>query len=133
MRSRRGSMTAEVAILVPTLFLLVVLAVGRGRIIDAEITIRGAADVAARTASLSAIDRMQINGRRAGVSFVRDAGIPCRGLSVDVRREESRGFAYASATVECSVDHRDLGGLIPKITRLNATSREVVDYFRSER
>lgn len=133
MNTCRGSTSAEVAILVPTLFLLVTLVSGRGRIFDAEIMLRGAADVAARTASLSSIDRMQMNGHRAGISFVRDSGVPCRDLAVDVRREVTGVFLYTSATISCSIDHRDLGGLMPKYSRLRATSREIVDYFRSDR
>lgn len=132
MTRRRGSMSAEVAVLVPALFLLVTLAVGRGRVFDVGITVRAAADVAARTASLSSLDRMQINGRRAGSSFVRDAGVRCRDLTIEVRREESKGFLYATAMVSCSVDHRDLGGLMPRAMRLSATSREIIDYFRSD-
>lgn len=133
MTARRGSMSAEVAVLVPALFLLVVLAVGRGRVFDVGITLRGAADVAARTASLSAVDRMVGNGRRAAIAFVDDARVPCRGVIVEVDLEESGGYVYVVAKVACSVDHRDIGGLLPRVVRVDATSREIVDYYRSDR
>ncbi|MFM9226259.1 MAG: TadE/TadG family type IV pilus assembly protein [Actinomycetota bacterium] len=129
----RGSMSAEATVLVPTLFLLVLLAVGRGRVHDAHISVQGAADSAARAASVSSRQRMVANGTRAGMVFLRESGTRCRGTGVRVELVELGRFSETKARVECTVDNRDLGGIVPHSVTLQADSREIVDYYRSDR
>lgn len=129
----RGSMAAEVAVLVPTLFLLVFLAVGRGRLHDAHIAVQGAADTAARAASVSSRQRMVANGTRAGAVFLRESGTRCSGTRISVEILDLGRLSEARARVQCTVDNRDLGGIVPHSVTLRTESREIVDYHRSDR
>ena len=132
-RRSRGSMSVEVVVLVPALFLLVLLAVGRGRAFDAQIALQGAADVAARAASVSSARTMVENGRRAGLRFVRMSGIVCGRVEVVIDRVKVGRFEHARSRVECTVDNRDLGGVAPRTIRMGAESDEVIDWYRSDR
>ena len=132
-RSSRGSMSVEVVVLVPTLFLLVLLAVGRGREFDARIMVQGAADVAARAASVSSLRTMEENGERAGFRFVRMSGIECGRVEVVIDRVRVGRLEHARSRVECTIDNRDLGGVTSRTIRMSAESDEVIDWYRSDR
>lgn len=126
-------MSVEAVVLAPVLFLLVFLAVGRGRAFDARIIVQGAADVAARAASVSSIGSMVENGRQAGLRFMHVSDIDCRRIEVVIDRTIVGRFEHARSRVECTVDNRDLGGVAARMIRIRAESDEIIDWYRSDR
>jgi len=103
-REERGSVTVELALLVPALVLVLGLLVAGGRIWFARTSVAEAAQTAARAASLArTAPAASSAGQDAGRASLATAGLRCSSASVQVH---TAGFAVpvgAPATVRSSV------------------------------
>lgn len=129
MRCRaRGSQTVESLVLVPALMMVALLVVYAGRTVDAHLSARGAADVAARVATRSAPSERLTRGESAGRVALTAQRSACAGGRVRVATATRDGRTVVTATVECVVDRRGLAAWISPRT-VSATSSEVVDRY----
>jgi len=130
-----GSMSIELVLLTPVLLVLLLLVVAGGRMIEARGDVDGAAREAARAASTardaaSAADA----GRAAARSRLRDGGMTCRRLDVDLDTSAFAPDGLVIATVACTVDLGDLTGLrLPATRVVSATFTETIDALRGAR
>ena len=127
-RSMRGSQTVESLVLVPALMGVALLIVLAGRVVDAHIAARGAADVAARVATRSTAAERVSRGEAAGRAVLTSQRTPCSGGRVRVTPSSRDGRTIVTARVECDVNRRGLASLAVPRT-VSATSTEVVDRY----
>jgi Flp pilus assembly protein TadG len=125
----RGSITVEVVLLAPALVLVAMLIVHAGRLSDAHLRVQHAADVAARAASQVRETSMTSTAENAALAEMMTNGVPCRNISVELRRIRDAYNGYVEATVTCRHNVDGLGALGVRSTTVTATSREVVDRY----
>ena len=126
---QKGSVTVEVVLLAPVLLLVAMLIVHAGRYSDAELRVQHAADVAARAASQVREGSMKTAAENAALAEMMLNGVPCRDVSVFLRRIRDNSNGLVEATVSCSHNVDGLGALGIRTRRVSATSREVVDRY----
>ncbi len=130
MRSRsRGSATVEVVLLAPVLVVVALLVVHAGRFSDAHLRVQHAADVAARAASQVRESSMVSTAENSALAEMMLNGVPCRDISVGVRRMRDTHNGFVEVTVSCFHNVEGLGALGVRSTPVSATSREVVDRY----
>jgi hypothetical protein len=132
-RPDEGSVAVETVVLVPLLMLLLLAAVGLGRLEYARMQVDDASAAAARAASLA----RSANGARAAAQaeLNRDigaGGASCRHREVSVDVSGFRPGGMVKVSVLCHVDLSDLAGVgsLPLPTTLGSTSVSPVDVFR---
>lgn len=125
---RRGSQTVESLVLVPALMGVALLVVLAGRIVDAHLTARGAADVAARVATRAAPSERVTRGEAAGRAVLTSQRTPCSGGRVRITSTSRDGRTVVTARVECDVDRRGITSLAVPRT-VSASSSEIVDRY----
>ncbi len=111
--SERGAVSAELAVLVPALMLILGLLIAGGRIWFAKTTVNEAAQTAARAASLSrSAEAAAVEGRSAGRQSMSTGGLKCGDDSVSVN---TAAFAVPvgtpatiTSTIRCRVRLADL-------------------------
>lgn len=137
-RRDRGSISVELAILLPGFVYLIVLAVVTGRQVIAQGAIDLAAHDAARAASLSRTAPLaESRARAAALDTLNQQGLSCSDLTVTV---DVAGFAVSvgnpasvSVTVACDVSFADLAALpgVPATRELTASFVSPLDEYRS--
>lgn len=125
---RRGSQTVESLVLVPALMGMALLVVMAGRVVDAHLTARSAADVAARVATRAAPSERVMRGEAAGRAVLTSQRTPCSGGRVKVTSTNRDGRTVVTARVECDVDRRGVGSLAVPRT-VTSSSTEIVDRY----
>lgn len=127
-----GSMSLELVLVTPALLLLLMLVMLGGRYAQARADVDAAARDAARAASNArASFGAQAAGRDAARSSLREGGVTCRRLDVDVDTTAFAPGGLVTATVSCTVDLGDLAGLrVPASRVLSSTFSEPVDTYR---
>jgi Flp pilus assembly protein TadG len=136
-RTDRGSVTVELTLVVPALVLVLGLLVAGGRIWFARTVVAGAAQTAARAASLARTpSAAAAHGRDAGRASLSTAGLRCASTSVQVG---TAAFAVpvgtpatVRASVHCTVPLADvlLPGL-PGSLALDGQGAAALDTYRS--
>lgn len=141
--SDRGTISLELALLVPVIFSLLVLIVFAGRVVDARGDVTSAAGDGARAAS---IERGWSAAQTAALDAVEDTlateGVQCNGgieTEVDVL-PAGADFGpgnYVRVTVHCDVELSDLPDDLPGLNLAatvpaNAEATEIVDQHRGE-
>ena len=136
-RDERGAATLELVIVVPALVIMLGLLIAGGRLWFAKSTVSGAAQSAARAASL---ERESGSAREAGVDAAR-ASLDTGGLACGARNVsmDTSGFAVdvgrpatVRATVSCAVSFGDilLPGTPGSIT-VTRTAASALDTYRT--
>lgn len=131
-RHQDGSVTTELVLLTPVLLLLLGFVVFAGRLGGVQQQVLGAADEAARAASLH--DDPDA-GRAAAAATVQDnladAGMECAGLTVEVDTGAFHRGGHVTVTVRCAVGLDDVvfAGL-PGSRQYEAAATEVIDLYR---
>lgn len=135
-RDERGSAAVEVVLLVPSLMLMLLLAVAGGRVALAHGSVQQAAADAARAASIARTSgTAQATAQQAVTATLANQGLQCTNVTVSI---DTSGFgapvgtpASVSATVRCSVLLSDLGvpGL-PGTRDVEATMSSALDTYR---
>lgn len=133
----RGSVSVELAVLVPALLLILGMLIAGGRIWFAKTTVNEAAQTAARAASLArSAEGAGVAGRSAGRQSMATDGLTCGDESVLVNMA---AFAIpvgtpatVTSTVRCRVRLADL--LLPGLPgsiELSASGSAALDTYRS--
>ena len=125
----RGSLTVEALLLVPVLMMMFLLIVHVGRLTDASVRVRRAADVSARIASQSSSNSMISRGVAAAHIDLVGSGSKCERSNVLVTRGRIGRIQAVTTSVTCVVSSSGLGLLSLPQRTVRATSTEVVDYF----
>lgn len=134
----RGSVALEVAILAPSLLLLILLAVAAGRTTLAANTVADAAHDAARAASLA---RTPVGARQAAAdtaaATLTNQGRSCVTMAADT---DTSGFAQpvgqpavVTVIVSCQVSYADITALpgMPGTRTLTSTFTSPLDQYRA--
>ncbi|WP_049575450.1 TadE/TadG family type IV pilus assembly protein [Streptomyces sp. SBT349] len=131
--SDTGSATVELVLLTPLLILLVLLAVGFGRLTDARIRVEDAAHHAARAASLTHTGKQAERAAQDAAAAALDAsGAGCASHTVELNHQRLVPGSAVTATVSCHSDLRDLLGTgLPGALTLSAGSTSPIDTYRS--
>jgi Flp pilus assembly protein TadG len=129
---QRGSTSLELVLLTPALLLLMVFVVFVGRLAEARADVDRAAREAARAGSLARSPHAALEGGVAAAGLtLREGGMACRSLRVDM---DVAGFAPGGnvlATVSCTVALEDLSPLrVPGSRTVVATFAQPVDNYR---
>lgn len=135
LRSAAGSMSLELVLMTPVLLVLLLLVVAGGRLAQARGDVDGAARDAARAASLARDPVTAESVARAAARFrLREGGVTCRQLDLEVDTGSFVPDGFVTATVSCAVDLGDLTGLrLPASRVMTSTFAEPLDAFRGTR
>ena len=138
-RTGRGSASVELALLVPSLVIMLGLLIAGGRLWFARTTVQAAAQSAARSGSLArSSDQARSDGSSAGRQSLATGGLVCTRQAITV---DAGAFgvpvgvpATVRATVVCSVPFGDvlLPGMPGSIT-LTGTGTSALDTYRARR
>lgn len=128
-RNDKGSITIEAMLLVPTVFLFSSLIVYVGRMTDAAITVRRAADIAARVASQANEKSANYRAIQIVKQEVGSLTSACDDSGVHVQKVKRNLQTTYVVKVNCSINTHGLGllSLIPKT--VSAESSEIVDVY----
>ena len=128
-QKNHGSITVEALILVPTIFLFSSLIVYVGRMTDASISVRRAADVAARVASQSNAQSARYKAIQTAKRELSSLRTGCDETEIDIKKINQSLESFFLVRVHCSVNTRGLGllSLVPK--SVSAESSEVIDVY----
>ncbi|WP_330358894.1 TadE/TadG family type IV pilus assembly protein [Streptomyces chartreusis] len=134
-RDDEGSAAIEAAIILPTLIMLLCLAIAGGRIVTSGAKIDAASEDAAREASIHrTAGAAQGAAQAAAAESLNDQGITCTSTSVTINTGGLNlpvgQVATVTATVTCTVNLSDLLIPLPGARTLTATSTSVVDIYR---
>ncbi len=127
----RGSVAAELTLLVPIFVLLLLLIVALGRASDASIQVQDAAHAAARAATLAAYPGAADGAAQqaASAALVR-SGTTCRSVSVSADVGNLAPGSMVRVTVSCTVNFAELSGIdLPGAHTITASSSSIVDLY----
>lgn len=128
MTRSRGSITVESVLLVPVLFMLLFFVMAAGRLAEARVSVRAAADVAARAGSLVSRSRVESTVDASAYSTLGQRGVCSRVDAASTLRAE-RGFKFVDVLVSCRLSLDGATGFLVGGRTLTASSREVIDVF----
>jgi Flp pilus assembly protein TadG len=128
----RGSVAAELTLLVPALVVLLLFVVFCGRLAEARLRVEDAAHQAARAATLArSLGQADADARDTAQAALDRAGMSCRTLSVDTRLGGLRPGGMVRVRVTCQVGVSDLALLaVPATVRVSADADSIVDRWR---
>jgi Flp pilus assembly protein TadG len=124
-----GSMAVEALLLVPALFALTSFIVYVGRITDATLTVRRAADVAARVASQSSASSARNKAIESAMQELRVSRSGCGKASVQIQLVTMKSQTTVVSSVKCVVNVNGLGLLALAPRSVRAESTEIVDVY----
>ncbi len=130
-REHRGSITVEALLLVPTIFLFCTLIVYVGRMTDAAISVRHAADVAARVASQSNAHAATYRAIQTAKQELSSLRTGCDATTIHVKKVNHREESAFVVQVHCTVNIRGLGLLSLAPKSVSAESSEIIDVYTS--
>lgn len=127
----RGSVAAELTLLVPIFVLLLLLIVAFGRTSDASIQIQDAAHAAARAATLASSPTAADGAAtQAAAAALTRSGTTCSSVSVTADVGNLAPGSMVRVTVSCTVNLADLSGIdLPGAHTITASSSSVVDLY----
>jgi hypothetical protein len=134
-RSDRGAVTTELVLLTPLLLAFLCLVILTGRLVDARSDVVGAANDAARVASLQqTAAAAQTQGQLAATDSVSGERLNCVGgpqVEMDFDPAFERG-ATVHVIVNCDVNTSDLASVgVPGIITIREEAWEPIDAHRS--
>lgn len=135
-RDENGGVSTEFAV-VMTAFLtaFMLLVVFAGRVAQAENDVRGAAQEAARAASLAGTpDQASLQAQQVAAANLTTSGLSCaNGFDVQVGLDRFQPGGWVSVTITCTASFSDLAGLaVPASRTFSGTATEVIDTYRSD-
>ena len=125
-------MALELAILAPFVLAMLMVVVGFGRVTHGRQLVDQAAAAAARAAALESEPGSAARGAEgAAAEALREAGVSCRGISVDVDLSAFHPGGQVSTTVTCTSDLSDLAlAGLPGSTTLTSTAWAPLERYR---
>src|SRR5439155_10518540 len=132
MRGERGSAALEITLITPLLVLLLLFVVGLGRIAAARGEVDGAAEDAARAASIARSPvAAQADAQSAASQTLAGRSLTCQPLDVAVDTAEFRPGGTVAVSLTCTVQLSDLGPVGFGATKqLHGHAVAVIDVFR---
>lgn len=134
MRSERGSVAVEAAVIAPALVALLLLVVLAGRVVQAEADVQRAASAAARAASLRQFPSGATEAaRQAAATNLAATGVSCADLDADVDTSAFHAGGTVVVTLRCTASLHDVALLaVPGERTFVARSAAPIDRYRSE-
>jgi Flp pilus assembly protein TadG len=131
----RGSVAAELTLLMPALLMLLLFVVFCGRLADARLRLDDAAHQAARAATIArSPTQASTDARAAAQSSLAQAGVSCRQLAIDTQLAGFQPGATLSVRLTCHLDASDLALLsLPTTIEVSALADSVIDRWRGGR
>jgi len=129
LRGDRGTVAVELAIGVPMLVLVVLIAAASFVMARANLDVNAAASAAARAASLA----RSADAARSDATEAAEANLDgaCASLAIDVDTGGFRRGGTVRVTVSCTVTARGLTGIgLPGSTTFTATATSPIDVYR---
>jgi len=128
----RGTTAIELVLVAPVFLAALLLVVGLGRIVEAEGRVQGAAQDAARAASISRnADLAQASARQAAAANLTTGGVSCSSFDVTVEAADFRPGGLVRVSVACVAD---LSGLalagLPGSKILHADATAPLEQYR---
>ena len=132
LRSGRGSVAVETAVVAPALVLLMLLVVYAGRISHLDASVQRAASEASRAATLAGTPEAAAEAAADAASAnLGTSSTPCSDLVIDVDTVDFRPGGSVTATIRCNTSMSDVALLgVPGTRTFTASSTEVIDRFR---
>lgn len=129
---QRGSVAAELTLMVPALLVLLLFVVFCGRLADARLRVDDAAHQAARAATLARNPSQAVSDARATAQgALAGAGVSCQQLTVDTQPADFQPGAMLSVTVTCRLGASDLAlPAVPATIAVSARADSVIDRWR---
>ena len=132
MSSERGSLTLELALVVPALILMVVFISGAATIVGARSDIDDAAWEAARAASLTRNPMAADLAARSAVDHrLTSERWSCTSKRVDVDVSRFTPGGSVGVTVSCLLRLADAGLFLPGATHVSARATEPLDQYKA--
>jgi Flp pilus assembly protein TadG len=131
----RGSVAAELTLLMPALLMLLLFVVFCGRLAEARLRVDDAAHQAARAATIArSPTQASTDARAAAQSSLAQAGVSCRHLALGTQLAGFQPGATLSVTLTCHLDASDLALLsLPTTIEVSARADSVLDRWRGGR
>ena len=132
----RGAVSTEFAV-VMTAFLtaFMLLVVFAGRVAQAENDVRGAAQEAARAASLAGTpSQATVEAQHVAAANLATSGLSCaNGLDIAVGLGRFQPGGWVTVTITCTASFSDVGSLgVAGSDTFTASATEVIDRYRSD-
>ena len=133
-RSENGSVTVETVLVAPIIVLLMLFVVFGGRIVGAKNQVEGAAQDAARSASLRQDPgTAEAAATQTADASLRAAGLACASRDISVNTSSFRPGGAVVVRVRCVARLSDLALLgVPGSRTFAATATEPIDLYRSQ-
>lgn len=134
MRSERGSVSVEVAVIAPAFVFLMLLVVFAGKVSEADGNVERAAAEGARAASLRQTASNAATDARSTVEAnLAVAGVTCDLLEASVDTSDFEPGGTVTVTVACTASMADVTLLgVPGTRTFTASATEVIDTYRSD-
>jgi Flp pilus assembly protein TadG len=134
MRSDRGAVSTELAVLTPLLIGFMLFAVYAGRVAQTQGDVTHAAYEAARSASLTGHPAAaETAAHQTASDNIAEGGVACRDLTVMVDTTMFTAGGRVGVTVTCDASYADLTMLaVPGSRIFTATAVEVIDTHRAD-
>jgi Flp pilus assembly protein TadG len=131
----RGSVAAELTLLMPALLMLLLFVVFCGRLAEARLRLDDAAHQAARAATIArSPTQASTDARAAAQDSLAQAGVSCRQLAIDTQLAGFQPGATLSVRLTCHLDASDLALLsLPTTIEVSAHADSVIDRWRGGR
>ncbi|MBV9161968.1 MAG: pilus assembly protein [Pseudonocardiales bacterium] len=131
----RGSVAAELTLLMPALLVLLLFVVFCGRLAEAHLRLDDAAHQAARAATIArSPTQASTDAQAAAQNSLAQAGVNCRQLAVDTPLAGFQPGATLSVRLTCHLDAADLTLLsLPTTIEISAHADSVIDRWRGGR
>jgi Flp pilus assembly protein TadG len=128
----RGSVAAELTLLMPALLMLLLFVVFCGRLAEARLRVNDAAHQAARAATIARNPtQASTDAQAAAQNSLAQAGVSCRQLAVDTHLAGFQPGATLSVRLTCHLDAADLALLsLPTTIAVSARADSVIDRWR---
>jgi Flp pilus assembly protein TadG len=133
-RSERGAVSTELAVLTPLLIGFMLLVVFAGRVAQTEGDVAHAAQEAARAASLVGNPQAAVEaGEETAAANIATGSVACRHLEILVDTSDFAAGGQVSVTVSCEAEFADIAMLaVPGSRTFAATAIEIVDTYRAD-
>lgn len=128
-RRQRGSVTVEMLLLAPVIFLIGLFSLQIGRWSGAHLDVQHAADAGARAASMVAASRMAGEARSAVRADLANRGSQCLSPTISMSQVVSNGMRAVRVRVSCVVNQNGTVVLGMSSKTVTAESVEYIDVF----
>ncbi len=132
MKTERASLVAEIVLLVPCLFAIVLLVVYAGAVARTSFQVQHAATSAARAASMVSLKESQNEALRVAIQLLKEHDAGCVRARVDAKRIRLQESSAVQVTVSCVVSVRDVSLLQVGGVTVTKSATSVIDRYRRQ-